>query len=303
MAISTAELNPITPKTAPHAVLKAESAPEFGFADLLDVINPLQHLPGVGIAYRAATGDDIKAPMRILGGALFGGPIGMIAAAVYSVAEQIIGYDPEKAVLADMGLGEDPRPDAHSASGGTDTAEDGGVSLVASTEGRSEAAAETAPTPAEPIVTSLKLDDLPLNDLFSQTSISIPQRSAETDSALAQLAADMRQGAVLGGGLSLAAPNAAQAMAQANANPASLLRGGEQGRAISGGGNRPAAATQTQSQAALQSVADQSSGSGHIGTPTFLPADATPEAMMRGLQKYEAMLKARQAAAGLNRAA
>lgn len=57
-----------------------ETIPEgkFGLADLLDIINPLQHIPIVGQAYRALTGDTLGTPARIFGGLLFGGPAGLL---------------------------------------------------------------------------------------------------------------------------------------------------------------------------------------------------------------------------------
>src|SRR3546814_5593745 len=54
---------------------------ELTFSDLLDLVNPLQHIPGVAQVYRAVTGDAIKPAVKIVGGALFGGPIGVIASA------------------------------------------------------------------------------------------------------------------------------------------------------------------------------------------------------------------------------
>lgn len=51
-----------------------------GFSDLLDLINPLQHIPVVGSVYREVTGDDRGAVSAILGGVLLGGPIGLAAA-------------------------------------------------------------------------------------------------------------------------------------------------------------------------------------------------------------------------------
>lgn len=80
----------------PQALLESmggeASAPSFRpfgedgltFGDLLDVINPLQHIPFLGGLYRKLTGDTIDPAMRVAGGALFGGPIGaaLSAAAV-----------------------------------------------------------------------------------------------------------------------------------------------------------------------------------------------------------------------------
>jgi len=43
------------------------------FSTLLDVINPLQHIPLVSTLYREITGDEISPSARILGGGLFGG--------------------------------------------------------------------------------------------------------------------------------------------------------------------------------------------------------------------------------------
>lgn len=74
---------------APGADARRGAAPEgpafwgedgFGFDDLIDLINPLQHIPIISTIYRAITGDTIAPGPRMLGGALFGGgPIGAIA--------------------------------------------------------------------------------------------------------------------------------------------------------------------------------------------------------------------------------
>lgn len=65
----------------------------FGFDDLIDVINPLQHIPVVSSIYRWITGDEISPAANVAGGALFGGPIGL-AGAVASVAiEEVTGDD------------------------------------------------------------------------------------------------------------------------------------------------------------------------------------------------------------------
>lgn len=48
----------------------------FSFKDLLDIVNPLQHLPVVGSIYRYLTGDEPSGADRIIGDSLYGGPIG-----------------------------------------------------------------------------------------------------------------------------------------------------------------------------------------------------------------------------------
>lgn len=55
--------------------------------DFIDLINPLQHIPVVGHIYRAVTGDQLSQEASVIGGALFGGPMGMIASTVNALIE------------------------------------------------------------------------------------------------------------------------------------------------------------------------------------------------------------------------
>lgn len=64
-----------------------------GFADLLDVINPLQHIPVVSTLYRELTGDTISEAARMAGGAIWGGPAGVIGALANSITEGETGND------------------------------------------------------------------------------------------------------------------------------------------------------------------------------------------------------------------
>lgn len=63
----------------------------FGFDDALDVVNPLQHLPVVGTVYREMTGDTMSPAARVLGGVLFGGPIGFVLAIASAIFEEATG--------------------------------------------------------------------------------------------------------------------------------------------------------------------------------------------------------------------
>lgn len=49
-----------------------------GFKDILDIVNPLHHIPVIGHFYRKITGDTIHPAIKIAGGTLFGGPIGAV---------------------------------------------------------------------------------------------------------------------------------------------------------------------------------------------------------------------------------
>ncbi len=81
---------------------------DFSFGDFLDLINPLQHIPIVSTIYRAITGDEISGPAKILGGMLFGGPIGFIAAAFDTIVAQATGRDLGETVLAAFADPEEP---------------------------------------------------------------------------------------------------------------------------------------------------------------------------------------------------
>jgi hypothetical protein len=72
----------------------------FNFLDILDVINPLQHIPFVSTLYRALTGDTIAPASRVAGGALFGGPIGAAVSLVNSIVAEWSGKDISDHVVA-----------------------------------------------------------------------------------------------------------------------------------------------------------------------------------------------------------
>lgn len=73
---------------------------ELTWDDALDIVNPLQHIPLISTLYRAATGDQISGAARIIGGSIYGGPVGFMAALVNSVAEEVSGRDLGATALA-----------------------------------------------------------------------------------------------------------------------------------------------------------------------------------------------------------
>lgn len=72
----------------------------FSFLDLIDVINPLQHLPVIGPLYRDFTGDTLDPLPRIAGSTLFFGPIGAGISITNVVVKQSTGKDMGGHVLA-----------------------------------------------------------------------------------------------------------------------------------------------------------------------------------------------------------
>lgn len=78
--------------------------------DLVDVINPLHHIPFVSSLYSELTGDTISTAAKLAGGALLGGPIGLIAAVFDTVFTSQTGKGAaESAVAAIMGESEGAR--------------------------------------------------------------------------------------------------------------------------------------------------------------------------------------------------
>lgn len=94
---------------------------ELSFWDLLDAVNPLQHIPVIGTLYRNITGDTIQPAARAVGGILYGGPIGGLAAVANAVVEQINGKDIGDQVMASLGLGADDHPAASPDAGAVKT--------------------------------------------------------------------------------------------------------------------------------------------------------------------------------------
>src|SRR5215475_9963257 len=70
------------------------------FHHLLDVINPLQHLPVIGTIYRAITGDHIGPVEKIAGDTLYGGLWGAVSSIADAAFEGITGKSVEDTVVS-----------------------------------------------------------------------------------------------------------------------------------------------------------------------------------------------------------
>jgi hypothetical protein len=79
---------------------RAWKGDEFSFRDVLDIVNPLQHLPIVSSLYRWITGDSIGALPRMIGDGLYGGPIGFVTGLFNAVVKQESGKDLGEHVIA-----------------------------------------------------------------------------------------------------------------------------------------------------------------------------------------------------------
>ena len=89
---------------APAAATTADGKPaaqdEGFFHHLLDVINPLQHLPVISTIYRAITGEHIGTIEKIAGDALYGGLWGAVASVADVAFEAVTGKSVEDTALA-----------------------------------------------------------------------------------------------------------------------------------------------------------------------------------------------------------
>lgn len=89
-----------------ESAVKGDDGEELSFWDVLDVINPLQHIPIVNSVYRELTGDKITSGAKLAGGALFFGPIGLGFAALDVGVKEMTGAAIDEHVVA-MIKGED----------------------------------------------------------------------------------------------------------------------------------------------------------------------------------------------------
>jgi hypothetical protein len=107
-------MDPTTAPTTENITVKAPApaaekshlwaGDHFSFHDVLDAINPLQHIPIVGTVYRAVTGDTLGNAARVVGDGLYGGVIGVIAGLVDVSVLENTGKDIGGNVLAALGL-------------------------------------------------------------------------------------------------------------------------------------------------------------------------------------------------------
>lgn len=68
-----------------HSAANVQTAENFSFGDLLDTLNPLQHIPVISSIYRAVAGEDIHPAARVAGDVIYGG-LGGVASGVIAIA-------------------------------------------------------------------------------------------------------------------------------------------------------------------------------------------------------------------------
>jgi len=103
-AASTDATKTASAAPASNATATADAGKSSFWDDVLDVVNPLQHLPVVGTVYRAMTGDKIGDVEKVAGDTLYGGPIGLVSSLADVAFEKVTGKDFGSTVMALVGL-------------------------------------------------------------------------------------------------------------------------------------------------------------------------------------------------------
>jgi len=124
----------------------ANSGEPLSFSDVIDIVNPLHHLPIIGPIYRELSGDEIGEFARVAGGGLFGGLIGAVVSLGNVLLEEVTGDDLGGHVMTAL-LGDDGETPA----GGTLLADAGEAASAANPAAQAPAAqAPGAPDAATP---------------------------------------------------------------------------------------------------------------------------------------------------------
>lgn len=297
---------------------------ELSFGDFLDAINPLQHIPIVGTLYRAITGDTIQPAARAVGGILFGGPIGGIAAVANAVVEQINGKDVGDQIMASLGLGPD-EPSPTSPAGSPAGSPNAGPVKAAATaatavaglaaqppapqgQGAAPQATAAGPTGSQPIrlAGSGPVGPAPAGSpavqADSQKMAAQAAAGAANSNLVAQLAGQDGQAFSRPSRMPARDTNLANTMqAKHMASRVAPMPGSTSSLAAS----QPAAiqqvpgaaaATGSQSQPGAQPGAQQGAQTAPQGGFSAVTPDRLSETMMRNLSKYEQSRRAGQAA-------
>jgi hypothetical protein len=103
-AAPAASANPAAPAAA-----TAKTDDGFSFYDLLDIVNPLQHIPVVSTIYKHLTGDKIGIPEKIAGDALYGGVVGFLCSIGDALFTEATGKSVGDTVYAAV-FGDDNQP-------------------------------------------------------------------------------------------------------------------------------------------------------------------------------------------------
>ena len=277
--------------------------------DVVDIVNPLQHIPIVSSVYRYVTGDEISPGAQLAGGSIYGGPIGFASSLANVIMKDQTGDDMGGTALtalfgapgtSDTGtaLAQDGAQKASvqtaqldpESQNGADQAVQNGVSpLFAAQPGLNAAGQRSAPFAATPV-----------GSLMRMAQNSQPKNSQSMNSQSMNTLSDNSQPP------SATPSNQASQSALPNQNTTTIkhLPGSDAEPKFFSLRNAPVAPTQLPSHSGITPPPPTPSAPSPAGTadstivadnsdaPEFLepvPSKDLPSAMMDALAKYEKM--------------
>ena len=266
--------------TAP-APIKAFSDGDAGpsFKDVLDIINPLQHIPIINTIYRHLTGDEEGAVADVAGGALYAGPVGLVGSMIDLAVKGGTGRSIGDNVLHWLGLDDDDEKTQPS------------QTQAQQAQQAQQTATAVAPPPA---VTIQALAALPARQRGEDKSDRKDARQGDKADAVdgPSKAGDYL---VFGGGANQPiplTPSQPTAPAMAAASPAGQDVSGpaRQGQfMVFGGASQPAPSIPAQAEAApVQTAAADVGSAGHQGEYWVFGATAVPAAPAKPVQLAQA---------------
>lgn len=300
MEISTCQS--CAPATHVPRASERDEAPGFGFRDLLGALNPLQNLPVIGAVYRHVTGATIHPAAQVVGGLIFGGPIGMFVSALSATFEQVTGKAPLTMALNALS----PDRSADNAPLVADAATPF-AGLMAEPEPQPEPVPNPVPPPQ---LTALQAQAAPaLRASATQRAPAAPAAPAAAGAAAAARSVTPRAAAALSEPPAADGPSrpriaGARDLAFYQAHAGARLPAAGGGAAPAQLPATPAAAARAQAQPAAEPparAATSAAAPAPIAAPGAMAAPATPPAapaqtqadfasrMLQGLERYRAM--------------
>ena len=190
----------VEPRT--HA-WKAGKDGSFGFRDLLDIVNPLQHIPVVSAIYRRLTGDVPGNVAELAGDTLFGGPIGLGAGLLSLAFKEETGEEPGEMALGLLTGGAAVVADTAAAATAAASSPAPAVAAVAAADDGVPSAAPVVPVAAAPVAAAQVMPahpPIPLHrpPVASPAPGTAPANTSAAESAFLARDTLMRRG-LLGG--------------------------------------------------------------------------------------------------------
>ncbi len=272
--------SPAVPQKSPH-----DKTGSFTFSDLLDVINPLQHIPVVGTIYRELTGDSISPAARIAGDTLYGGVFGFASSIVDSLVEGETGKDIGAHIMATV-FGDDDDTTAQTA-----TSSPAGQTSA----GTMVAVATTLPA----AFAGVSAAAMPSGSTLPATAAGAAAATGPTDYFHAlQTGGHAHKAVPLNATIPVPQPGKAAANAPLVAPaPAAALSSGPIVNPVTPSLPPASAPTSLLPQTATQPQTSSSPQAQPI-TPSAVPTAALPDMMMKALDKYKTLENQRSMALG-----